>query len=457
MNPSWNRREFAAALGGAFHLLAGHARKRNLPNILWITSEDMGPHLGCYGFPHVRTPNLDRIAAEGVRFNKAFTTAPVCSAARSAWMTGMYQTTIGAHHHRSHRTDGYRLPENVRLITSRLREAGYFTCNVRRIAEGVQGSGKTDLNFHVDYLYDGEHWNQRAKGQPFFAHINFQAPHKGPAFVRARRRMKPLVDPAALDLPPWWPDHPLVRDEYANYLDAVNLLDYEVGVTLEALKKDGLLEDTIIFFFGDNGTCLIRGKQWLYDLGIHVPLLIRWPGGPAKAGTARDDLVSAIDWAPTVLHMIGAEIPPDLPGRPLFGDRARPRQEIFAARDRCDMTVDRIRCVRTQRFKYIRNFMPERPYTQYNEYIQRSYPTLAVMKDLHALGRLTKEQALFMAPRKPDEELYDLEQDPYEVHNLADSREHQGVKAELRAKLDRWIEESNDQGRFPEDPKSQRL
>jgi N-sulfoglucosamine sulfohydrolase len=453
---NWSRRQFGSLATGTLAATLAPAQRRNLPNVLWITSEDMGNHLRCYGFPHVRTPHIDSLAAGGVRFNHCFTTAPVCSAARSAWMTGMYQTTIGAHHHRSHRTDGYRLPQGARLVTARLRDLGYFTCNVRKIANGVQGSGKTDLNFNVDRLYDGEHWSQRAKGQPFFAHINFQAPHKGPAFVRARRR-KELVDPASLQLPPWWPDHPLVRDEFANYLDAVQLLDDEVGATLGALKNDGLFENTIVFLFGDNGTCLIRGKQWLYDFGIQVPFIVRWPGGAAKPGTVRDDLVSSIDWVPTLLHMIGAEVPAELPGRPLFDAGARAPEQIYAARDRCDMTIDRIRCIRTDRYKYIRNFMPDQPYTQYNEYIQRSYPTLSVMKELHAAGKLSEAQQLFMAERKPDEELYDLRSDPHEVRNLAGSSEQASTKADLRAKLDRWIEESNDRGRFPEGPRAAML
>jgi arylsulfatase A-like enzyme len=226
---------------------------------------------------------------------------------------------------------------------------------------------------------------------------------------------------------------------------------------LDALRKDGLADHTVVFFFGDNGRCLIRGKQWCYDAGIHVPLIVRWPGGDAKAGSVRGDLVSALDIHATTLWLAGVELPPAIQGWPLFGPLARERNEIYAARDRCDMTMDRIRCVRTQRFKYIRNFMPDRPYTQWNQYIENSYPTLGVMKQLHGAGKLNATQSLFMAPRKPEEELYDVVADPHEVNNLAASAPHQGTLLELRAKVDRWVWETNDQGRFPESPDAERI
>ena len=439
------RRQFSIAL------LPQLARRERL-NILWLIAEDNGPQWGCYGYPLVRTPHVDRLAASGEMFRNAFTTAPVCSPSRSAWNTGMYQTTIGAHHHRSHRGDGYTLPAGVQLITDRLRAQGYFTANVLQPAPGIQGTGKTDFNFTAKRPFDGTHWNQRRPGQPFFAQVNFQATHKGPAFPEARRQAI-LIDPAQVELPPYWPDHPVVRDEFANYLDCVNLLDGKIGRVLEQLEKEGLAQNTVVFFFGDNGRCLIRGKQWLYDAGTHVPLAVRWPGG-IQPGTVREELVSAIDITATTLWLAGAPLPDNLHGRPLFGPRARPRDAVFSARDRCDDTVDRIRAIRTARHKLLRNFMPERPYTQHNDYIERSYPTLGAMKQLHAEGKLRGTQALFLAPRKPPLELYDLRQDPHEVNNLADSPAHRAVVADLSARLDRWMEETNDQGRFPEPPGS---
>ena len=437
-----------AALTIAAPFLNLRAQNRNdRPNILWILGDDLGPQLGCYGHPLVHTPNADRIAAEGTRFTHCFTTAPVCSPSRSAWNTGVYQTTIGAHNHRSHRQDGYRLPDGVKLISHRMKEAGYFTANVKELVPGIKVPGKTDLNFGADQPFDGSHWRQRAKGQPFYAQINFTAPHKGPIWPAARAR-KSLVDPAKVELPPYYPDHPVVRDEVANYLDAVNYWDTQVGAALDLLKEDGLLENTAIFVFGDNGRCLLRGKQWLYDAGTQVPLLVRWPGH-VKAGAVRKDPTISLDITASSLAMAGIPPPSLLHGQDLFGG-AKPRTQIFTARDRCDMTVDRIRAVRDSRYKLIRNFMPEKPYTQFNDYITKSYPTQKVIKDLHAAGKLNAVQSQWMAPRKPEVELYDHQADPHEVKNLALEPRHKRTVAELSAALDRWIVDTNDQGRTPE-------
>jgi arylsulfatase A-like enzyme len=356
----------------------------------------------------------------------------------------MYQTTIGAHHHRSHREDGYRLPAGVRLISDRLRDLGYFTCNMQALG----GTGKTDFNFRADHPYDGDHWRQRKPGQPAFIHFNFREPHKGPAFPEARRQHY-LVDPKQVPLPPYWPDHPTVRDELANYLDAIDLLDTKIGLALDAMQRDGLLDNALVVYFGDNGRCLIRGKQWLYDAGIHVPLIAWWPE-KIPAGAVRDELIGMIDLAASTISAAGGEPPKNMQGRAFLGSPAQRRSHVFAARDRCDMTLDRIRCVRTRQYKLIRNFMPERPYTQYNQYIETSYPTLAAMKALHAQGRLKGPELLFMQSRKPEWEMYDIQADPHEVHNLASSAAHRQPFQELRARLEDWIEESNDQGRFRE-------
>ena len=438
------RRDALRTGGAGLTILMRGQAAAALPNILWVTGDDLGIQLGCYGDTVTHTPHTDRLAREGVRFTHAFTTAPVCSSSRSAFNTGMYQIATGTHHHRSHRKDGYRLPAGVRLVTDHLRERGYFTANVSGIAPGVRGTGKTDFNFTAEKPYDGTHWRERKNGQPFFAHINFQAPHKGPAFVEARKQ-KRLTDPAKVVLPPYYPDHPVVRDEFANYLDAVNLFDTQVGAALSALEEDGLAGNTVVILFGDNGRCLLRGKQWLYDGGIRIPFIVRWPG-VVQPGTVRRDLVSAIDLTATSIAAAGGTVPRHMHGRALFGPQARPRDAVFAARDRCDMTVDRIRCVRTARWKYIRNFMPEKPYTQHNDYIETSYPTLAVLKELHAAGKLTPEQALFMQPRKPEVEFYDLESDPHEVRNLAGSPAHRAEEAPLARMLDGWLAETADRG-----------
>ncbi len=447
-----HRRDFISAAGAAFvpgpRSVAQSATNR--PNILWLTAEDNGPQWGCYGYPLVRTPNVDRLASEGARFTRAFTSAPVCSSSRSGFMTGMYQIATGTHHHRSHRGDGYRLPEGVRLVTDHLRAQGYFTANIgRNFSPELGGTGKTDFNFKAEKPFDGDQWNQRKPGQPFFAHFNFQATHKGPAFPLARKQ-KYLIDPKRVDLPPYYADHPGIRNEFANYLDCIDLLDTQVGFVLDRLNKDGLADNTVVFFFGDNGRCLLRGKQWCYDAGIHVPLIVRSPGGLVEAGSVREDPVSIIDLTATAIALAGAEPPRNMHGMALIGPGAKQKDYVFAARDRCDMTLDRIRAIRTRNYKYIRNFMPERPYTQHNDYILGSYPTFSVMKQLHAEGKLEGTELLFMQPRKPDEELYDVLADPHEVNNLAGSPRHQHIRGALRARLEQWLVETNDQGRIPE-------
>jgi N-sulfoglucosamine sulfohydrolase len=445
-------------LAAGFAALAGSAPAAQLaagekPNILWILGDDLGPDLACYGAPAVRTPNLDRLASEGVRYTHAFTTAPVCSPSRSALMTAMYQTSIGAHHHRSHRMDGYRLPEGVRTITDRLRERGYFTANITKIAPGLRASGKTDFNFTVEKPFDGDDWAQLKPRQPFFAEINFTEPHRGPAWPQARKEPN-LVNPAEVFVPPYYPEHRVVRDDYANYYDATQLLDRKVGQVLKLLEEQGLAQNTIVFFFGDNGRCHVRDKQWLYDGGTHIPLIVRWPG-KLKPGTVDDRLVSNIDIAATTLRLAGVELPKTMQGQPFLGPDAKERPQVFAARDRCDETVDRIRSVRTKRYLYIRNFRPELRYTQPNAYKERQYPALQVMKELHAEGKLTPEQALFMANSKPVEELFDMQEDPHQLRNLAASEKHLSVLREMRGALERWIKETGDLGAQPEQPGAQ--
>jgi len=461
-----NRRDFLKAVGlgaaavavpeGLFAGQAGGDR----PNILWILSEDISPELSCYGEPLVQTPNLDRLASQGIRFTNAFTTAPVCSASRSAMITGMFQTTIGAHNHRSHRDDGYMLPKPVKMITEYFRKAGYYTANVTTAAPGVKGSGKTDFNFTFKKAFDGKDWKQRKAGQPFFAQLSISMTHRGAHWKKVREMLDNPVDPDKVKLPPYYPDHPVAREDWATYLDSIQVMDGYIGKILKRLDDEGIADNTVVIFIGDHGRCHVRGKQWLYDGGIHIPLLVRWPG-KLKAGQVCDDLVSSIDISATILRIAGAELPKYIEGKVFLEPDTNGQwktvanhEYIIAARDRCDETIDRIRCVRTKRYKYIRNFMPERPYTQKNAYKETSYPMLNLMKELHAQGKLTPVQELFMVPRKPDEELYDLRKDPYEINNLAASPEHQQTLRQMRRILDKWIKDTGDKGQFPEKPSS---
>lgn len=417
--------------------LAAESAPSRRPNILWIIADDLGVELGCYGTPLMRTPNIDRLAQEGARFTRCFTTAPVCSPSRSALMTGMYQTAINAHDHRSMTT----LPPGVATITDYFRQAGYFTANLRKIGPGLESRAKTDFNFQVEKAFDGDNFDELKARQPFFAEIQFVEPHRGS--WKPGESLDYRVDPAKVELPPYYPDDPVVRKDWAGYLDTIDYLDTKVAKVLKRLEEDGLAENTIVFFFGDNGRCHVRDKQWLYEGGLHIPLIVRWPGH-IKPGTVRDDLISAIDISATSLKLAGVSLPKNMQGQVFLGPEAKTRKYIFGARDRCDETVDRIRSVRDGRYKYIRNFMPERPYTQPNAYKTRAYPALAVMKRLHAEGKLTPEQELFMAPHKPDEELYDLKNDPHELHNLVQSEMNLKNLKELRAALQKWMAECDD-------------
>lgn len=426
------------------------------PNFLWLIAEDFSCHLGCYGTKEVWTPNLDRLAGQGVRYTHVFTTAPVCSASRSGFMTGMYQTTIGAHNHRSHRDDGYQLPAGVRPAPDWMRDAGYFTANIVTFPAGFgfRGTGKTDWNFtYKSKPFDSDKWEDLKAHQPFFAQVNFKETHR--PFVSPKK-----ADPDKVEIPPYYPDHPVTRKDWAKYLDAATELDGKIAKILKQLEADGLADNTVILFFGDHGQAHVRGKQFCYDEGLSIPLLLRWPKAfPTpknyEAGKVDDRLIAAIDFLPTMMSLAGQKKPPKMQGEIFLGDEASPsRQYVFGARDRCDETVFRFRTVRDDRYRYIRNFMPDRPFLQKNDYKERSYPVWNLLKELDAQGKLTPPQKFLTAPHMPPEELYDLAKDPWEINNLATSNdpEHQKVLARLRGVLEKWIEESDDQGRFPEPP-----
>jgi len=413
------------------------------PNILWIVADDLGTDLGCYGEEAVFTPNMDRLAAQGVRYSNFFTVTAVCSPSRSGLITGMYPTSINCHQHRTQYKNP--LPENVQPLPELFREAGYYVSNAS--ARDFSKFGKTDYNFIHDSekLYDSPDWNDRAEGQPFFAQVQIFYPHR--PFVADT--MHP-VDSADVTIPPYYPDHPVTRKDWALYLETVQQADQEVGKVLEKLEADGLLDSTIIFFFGDQGRPHVRAKQFLYDGGIRTPLLIRFPN-QADGGSVNDRLVSNIDVAAATLHLAGIPIPDWMQGQNFLGESPE-RTSIFAMRDRRDETVDRIRAVRSKRFKYIRNFYPERPWTQFNAYKKQAYPVLTLMEIMHKNGELPPEQARFMQPSRPKEELYDLQNDPYELNNLAENATYSDTLLQMRTVLDDWLARA-DKGTYPEDPK----
>lgn len=408
------------------------------PNIVWIISDDLSPELGCYGYPDVETPNIDRIAKEGIRYTNAFSTSPVCSASRTAFQTGLYQTTVGGHHHDTR--DKKPLPGFATTVTDEMQKAGYFVSNGKGTNEELKRPAKSHFNwtYESEEFFDGTDWTQRDEDQPFFAQIQIKEPHR--LFVDAEKEY-----PNA-PIPPYYPEHPVTTADWANYLASIEVLDSKVGEILDRLDADGLSENTLVIFFGDHGRPHVRGKQWLYDGGIWVPLIARWPG-EIEAGTVEDGLVSLIDLMPTTLAAAGAPIPENLVGENIFASDFDGHEMIFAARDRCGDAPDRIRAVRTDSFKYIRNFHPEIPYMQHSGYKRGSYPVDTLMRVLHERGEWTSP---FMAETKPKEELYDLEADPWEMNNIADDPAYAEKLAELGKALDEWIGETNDQGAVDE-------
>lgn len=406
------------------------------PNIVWIIAEDQSPDFGCYGEKTIETPHVDRMASEGVRFLNTFATSPVCSPSRSALITGMHQGSIGAHNHQSSRSSfRIALPEGVATVVELFRDAGYFVSN----------NGKDDFNFVWDgSAYSGRDWSGRAEGQPFFAQIQLQGGKRrhNPRWLPERR-----VSPDGVRLPPYYPAHPVVLKDWAAYLDTIVATDRDVGAVLDRIEREGLAGSTYVFFLTDHGISHARGKQFLYDEGIRIPLVVRGPG--LEAGAVRGDLVSHIDVAATSLALAGITVPAWMQGRALFAADHMPREAVFSARDRCDETVDRIRSIRTLRFKYIRNYLPARPHLQPNSYKDRK-ETVGAIREWDAAGRLDEIQRLVTAPRREPEELYDIESDPWEIRNLAREPAYESTLAAMRALLDTSIEETGDRGMNPE-------
>ncbi|MFM8251162.1 MAG: sulfatase [Planctomycetota bacterium] len=423
---------------------------RQRPNILWLIVEDMSPNFSCYGNRDIQTPAIDQLATSGVRFTRAFTTAPICSTARSALITGMYQTTIGAHHHRSGTgSEKILLPDSVPLVPALFQQAGYYTTNSGYYP--ANRVGKTDYNFEYDpRVYDGTDWRDRQPGQPFFAQIQLlggkirDIPRE---IALARKQLGSSTPAESVHLPPYYPRTPAVLEDWAATLDAIRITDRYVGEIIDRLRQEKLLDNTVIFFITDHGVSHARGKQFLYDEGIQIPIIIRGPQIPS--GKVRDDLVEHIDLAATSLALAGISLPPKMQGRDILAPNYQPRTYTFAARDRADETVDRIRSVRTERWKYIRNFYPQRPYLQPNVY-KDNKPCLVALRAAQSAGLLDAVQQQHFAATRPTEELYDLQADPWEIHNLATHAAHTETLAQLRKHLEDWMERTADQGRTAE-------
>jgi len=414
------------------------------PNILWITSEDNGPHLGCYGDSYARTPHLDALAARGMIYLNVWSNAPVCAPARTTIISGVYPTSTGAEHMRS----VVDPPPFLRMYPQLLRRAGYYCTNNSKEDYNLKKPGRV-----WDASSSRAHWKNRRPGQPFFAVFNHTVTHESQ--IR-KRPHTPRHDPAKVHVPAYHPDTPEVRRDWAQYYDKISEMDALAGKNLQELQEAGLAEDTIVFYYGDHGPGLPRCKRSAINSGLRVPLIVYIPPKYRRLapkdytpGGKSERLVSFIDLAPTVLSLAGVRPPEWMQGRAIMGPFEQPEPDyLFGFRGRMDERIDLCRSIRDGRYVYMRNFMPHRPHGQHSAYMFQT-PTTQVWKRLFDEGKLTPAQAAFWQPKAP-EELYDLQTDPEEVNNLAGSPEHQEILQRMRAALHAHMLATRDVGLLPE-------
>ena len=423
------------------------------PNILWISTEDLSPHFGCYGDKVAKTPNIDRLASQGIRYTNVFTTAAISAPCRAGIITGMYQTSIGCMHMRT--TSYRRSAENpveftavpahyVKAFTEYMRRAGYYCTN----------NNKTDYQFAKDpvpaSIWDecsrtAHYRNRPDKNQPFFAVFNWTGTHESQNWDITKVK----TDPKSVKVPPYYPDNEVIRQNIAKMYDNIARLDSVVGVLLNELEIEDELDNTIIFFWGDHGDGLPRAKRWLYDSGLNIPMIIRFPGND-KAGTVNDRLISSIDFGPTVLSLAGIPVPCHMQGIPFLGNQTgTERDAVFAARDRVDESYDMIRSVRTRNYLYIRNYYPNEPFPIWVPYLS-NMPIYKEMLRLDAENKLTGPQKSWMAYSRPPEELYDVKADPYQINNIANDPKLKTVLDALRERHRQWTLETGDMGHLNE-------
>ena len=424
--------------------LCGSLQAADLPNILWITSEDNGPHLGAYGDRFADTPSLDALAAKGVVYRTAWSNAPVCAPARTTIISGIYPTSMGAQHMRSE----VPIPDSIQLYPQYLRKLGYYCTN----------NSKEDYNLALkERIWDESsgkaHWKNRAPGQPFFAIFNHTVSHES----QIRRRPHDAQhDPKDVRVPAYHPDTPETRQDWAQYYDKITEMDQKVGKNLQEIAEAGLAEDTIVFYYGDHGSGMPRSKRWPFNSGLHVPMIVyipeKWRSLATEdyaQGGFSDRMVSFVDLAPTLLSLAGMEPPCSMQGKAFLGKHAAaPRDYLYGFRGRMDERYDMVRSVRDERFIYIRNYMPHRIYGQYIDYMFQT-PTTRVWKEMYDRGELRPPQTFFWET-KPVEELYDLKADVDEVRNLAGVDCYQETLNRFRKAHRDWVVETHDIGFIPE-------
>ncbi len=422
------------------------------PNILCVVCEDISPYLGCYGDPAAYTPNLDQLAEEGVKFTNVFSVSGVCAPSRAALITGLYPTSFGANNMRTNRKDLPELkgcppyeavpPPEVKCYSEFMRAAGYYSTN----------NDKEDYQFRApgtawDESSKFAHWRNRPDGSNFFGIFNLNRSHESQIWNWLDEPKS--VDPDDVPVPPYYPDNDIVRKDIATLYTNITIMDREVGEILDQLEEAGLMDSTIVIFYSDHGGPMPRGKREILDSGLKVPMLIRFPGA-MNAGTINDELISFVDIPATILSLAGVKIPEYMHGQAFWGDQKdEPREYIFAARDRMDGQTDCRRAVRSKKFNYIKNYMPEvGAYLPIN--FRLSMPTMRELLRQKELGTLNAEQSYWFRTSKEPEELYNLEEDPWELNNLAGDPEYDEVLQEMRKVHEHWMQEINDPGPIPE-------
>jgi len=420
------------------------------PNFLWIVSEDNGPFLGCYGDAFATTPTLDKLATEGILYENAFANAPVCAPARSTIITGMYPPSMGTQNMRS----TYPIPESIRFFPQYLREAGYYCTN----------NSKEDYNMpKPEGVWDESsrqaHYKNRKEGQPFFAIFNVTISHES-SIHKSIPDDSLRHDPAKVTLPPYHPDTPEMRHDWAQYYDKIEDMDSRMGEILQELEDAGLADNTIVAYYSDHGGVIARSKRFVYESGTHVPMIWRFPEkyshlAPGNPGDRTDRLVSFIDLAPSMLSLAGIDLPDYMQGKAFLGPQeAPPRDYVHLFRGRMDERMDKVRAVRNKKFRYIKNYMPHRIYGQYIEYLWRA-PSCRSWEEAYLAGDCNEAQNAFWE-EKPAEELYDVSEDPWEVNNLANDPAYEDILRQMRGETDRWMSEIIDTGLMPEGEMSTR-
>lgn len=420
----------------------GQGSQQDKPNILWIVSEDNTTLLGCYGDKTATTPNIDNFAKQGILYKNAFCTAPVCAPSRSTLIAGMFATTMGTENMRS----VYPVPEMIQFFPRYLREAGYYTSN-----NAKKDYNTVDQTEAWDESSNKATYKNRKAGQPFFSVFNIATSHES-SLHKVVNNLR--HDPKTITVPAYQPATAEMKYDWAQYYDKLEDMDKEVGAYLKELDDAGLTENTIVFYYADNGGVLPRSKRFMYESGLHVPLIVRIPKKYAHlasmaAGSQTDRMISFVDFAPTVLSLAGIKIPNHFQGHAFLGKQQSPEQDYaFSFRGRMDERIDLIRSVRDKQYRYIRNYYPNKIYAQYIEYLWNS-PSMKSWDSAYKTGQLNEVQSRFFRT-KPVEELYDCQKDPDNIYNLAEKKEFSDVLKRMRTANEKLLTDTKDAGFIPE-------